>query len=146
MMTKMKIALALCGSLLVGGVAMANGSRGDHDGHRKADMLQKYDTNKDGSLDATEKAALRADFKAKHAEMKAKRIAQFDSNKDGKLDDNERVAAKKARTAEMFKRLDLDGNGSITLAELEQAKPMGRHGGHRGFHGGRGFNGGNQSE
>lgn len=146
MLTRMKIALALTGSLLVGGVAMANGFRGDH-GQRKAEMLQKYDANQDGTLDAKEKDALRADFKAKRQQMHAKRIAQFDTNKDGKLDDAERTAAKKVRVEAMFKKLDLDGNGAITLGELEQAKMSGH--GHRGFghHGKRGFfRGGNQGE
>lgn len=141
MNTKMKFALALCGSLLVGGVAMANGRGGDF-AQRKTEMLQKYDTNKDGSLDAQEKAALRADFQAKRQEMHAKRLAQLDLNKDGKLDDSERAVAKKARAEAMFKRLDADGNGSITLNELEQAQ-MSKHGGghHRGGHrfGKRGF-------
>lgn len=139
MITKMKIALAVTGSLLVGGVAMANGFRGDH-GQRKAEMMQKYDANQDGSLDAQEKAALRADFKAKRQQMHAKRIAQFDANKDGKLDDTERAAAKKLRTEARFKKLDLDGNGAITLSELEQAQASG-HGHHRFGHRGKFFRG-----
>ncbi len=136
MLTKMKIAIALTGSLLLGGVAMAKDFRGADHGQRKAEMLQKYDANKNGTLDDSEKAALRADFQAKRQQMHAKRVAQFDTNRDGKLDDSERASAKKARSAEMFKKLDADGNGSISLNEFEQAKMNGHHGrrgGHRGF-------------
>jgi hypothetical protein len=48
MFTKMKLALALAGSLAAGGVAAAQGFHGGAD---RAEILQKIDLNKDGKLD-----------------------------------------------------------------------------------------------
>lgn len=132
MLTKLKIALALSGSLLAGvaGIASAHGPE-------KGALLQKYDTNKDGKLDDQEKATMRADFQAKRAERKAAMLAKYDLNKDGKLDDSERAVMRDDRTVEAFKKMDLDGNGSISLDELKAARTKmashhARHG-HRGM-------------
>ncbi len=135
MITKSKMFLALALTLgATGGVALANG--GGRGG--KPEMIEKYDTNKDGKLDDAEKAKMKADFQAKHAAMKAKRLAQFDTNRDGKLDDNERAVMKDTRATEHFKKLDTNNDGQISLAEFKAAKGPGghhgRHGGHRGPH------------
>ena len=53
---------------------------------RRAEMLAKYDGNKDGKLDDTERAAMRADFVNE-------RFAQLDTNKDGVLSKAEFAAA-----------------------------------------------------
>lgn len=74
MFTKMKIALALCGSL-AGGVAVAGGF---HGGEGRAEMLAKFDTNKDGKLDETERAAMRD-------ERAAKTFKKLDTNGDGQI-------------------------------------------------------------
>ena len=131
MFTKMKIAFVVAGSL-VAGVAAA----GPH--LDRAEVIQKYDTNKDGQLSDQEKTALRADMKAKHEQMKQQMLAKFDTNKDGKLDDAERQAAKNVRQEERFNKLDTDGNGQISLSEFKaghQGK-QGRFGGMRGHRGG----------
>ena len=64
----------------------------------RAKFMEKFDANKDGQLDDAEKAAVKADFEAKRAEMKAafekKMLEKFDANKDGQLDDAEKAAAK----------------------------------------------------
>lgn len=131
MFTKMKIALVVAGSLVTG-VAVA-GPQFD-----RAKVIAKYDTNKDGQLSDQEKSALKADMQAKHAQMKQEMVAKFDTNKDGKLDDAERAAAQNVRVEERFKKLDIDGNGSISLSEFKaghQGK-QGRFGGmrhHRGM-------------
>ncbi len=73
------------------------GKRGERPDFRKV-MLEKFDANKDGQLDDSEKAAAKAAFEAKRAEMKAafekKMLEKFDANKDGQLDDSEKAAAK----------------------------------------------------
>jgi hypothetical protein len=117
MLTKMKIALVIAGSLLCGVAAAAPG---------KAQGTGK------------------PDFKAKKAEM----MQKFDANKDGKLDQVERTAMHEERVLTRFKKLDTDGNGSLSLTEFKAGKQgkLGkagkRHarGMHRGF--GRGMGGG----
>lgn len=127
MFTKMKIALVVAGSL-VAGVAVA----GPHHGKR-AEVIQKYDANKDGALSDQEKSALKADMQAKHAAKKQEMLTKFDTNRDGKLDDAERTVARDTRMTERFKKLDTDNNGSISLSEFKAAKQgkQGRFGGMR---------------
>ncbi len=89
-------------------------------------VLKKYDANQDGTLDATEKAAMEAD-KAKHM---AERLERLDTNKNGKIDESE-LAAEKAAKDEMMakkkaameaKRLEkFDANKDGKLDESEQA-------------------------
>ena len=120
-MTKMKLALVLCGCL-IGGVAAA---------------APKWDANGDGTVSAQEKAQRHEEMKAKREEMKAKMLAKFDTNKDGKLDQTERGVMRETFAIEAFKRLDTDGNGSLSLDEFKAAKKFGHHGhrgGARGFH------------
>lgn len=64
---------------------------GDH-----AAMLKKYDANGDGKLDDTEKAALKADRKAKCEARKAEMLKKYDANGDGTLDDTEKATMKAA--------------------------------------------------
>lgn len=140
MLTKMKIAIVLVGSLAVAGVAGAQGLK-DHNGGR-AKMIEKFDTNKDGKLDATEKTAMKTAFEARRAEMKKNMLAKLDTNRNGKVDDSERAAARDAMLTERFKKLDTDGNGQISLNEFKAGKlnKQGRRGGmhHRGHGFGKG--------
>ena len=132
MLTKTKIALALCGSLAVGGIAAAEGFHGGGD---RAEILQKYDLNKDGKLDDGEKAAMRADFKARHEKLRAEMISRFDTNKDGTLDDNERKAMQDTLSAERFKQLDTNGDGVLSLDEFKAGhKDFGMRHGRGGVH------------
>ena len=54
-----------------------------------AEMLEAYDTNKDGQLDAQEKETARGVAKNKRRAL----MDQYDTNKDGVLDPTERQAA-----------------------------------------------------
>ena len=71
----------------------------------KAKFMEKFDADKDGQISDAEKAAIKADFEAKKAEMKAKFEAKkaerkakfmekFDTDKDGKISDAEKEAIK----------------------------------------------------
>ena len=74
---------------LLGFVATPRALAAKADG-KKAKLIAKYDTNKNGVIDADEKEALRKDFaKDKDGELKA-----LDKNADGKLDDDEIAAIK----------------------------------------------------
>jgi hypothetical protein len=76
---------------------------------------------------------------------KAERLAKYDANKDGKLDDAERAVMKLDLRATLFKTVDTNGDGVVSLAEFQAAKLeelgggfQGRHGGHHGHRGGQG--------
>lgn len=90
MLTKLKVALITTACLVGGiaGVAAAEGRGGGFEkrAERHAAMLEKYDLNKDGTLDAAEKQAMRDD----HA---AKAFARLDKNGDGSLSLDEFKAA-----------------------------------------------------
>ena len=95
MFTKFK-AVLISAAVLVGGaagIAAAQGrDRPDHDrkamhAERKAEMLAKFDANKDGQLDDAEKDAMKA-------ERAALQFSRLDKDGDGKLSLDEFKAAK----------------------------------------------------
>lgn len=60
-------------------------------------VLKRFDKNKDGVLDANEKAAYEKAKAARQEKEMAQRkeaLSKYDSNKDGKLSEEERAAAK----------------------------------------------------
>lgn len=113
MLSKLKLA-ALSLALLAGsaGIAAAKAPGSGHDHaaaharhgkakqHRvaqRAAMLQRYDVDKDGKLDAAERAAMKR-------ERAAKRFAELDLDGDGRLDLAEFSAGKHRRGHGMVKR------------------------------------------
>ena len=124
MFAKLKL-VAAASIILIGGATGFALARDGHGGGRGA-MKEKFDTNKDGTLDDAERAAM----KEARSERKAKMVAKFDTNKDGKLDDAERTAMQSSRKAGMFKRLDKNGDGMLSLDEFSAGKQGfgGRHG------------------
>ena len=111
-MTKMKLAIVLCGCLISGVAAAAPA---------------KWDANGDGTLDRTEKTLRHDAMKAKRIEAKQKLMLAFDANKDGKLDKTERIVIKGELATRAFKRLDTDGNGVLSFEEFKQGKRFGKH-------------------
>ncbi len=92
------------------------------------EILAKYDTDCDGKLSDSEKAAMKADLEAKRQEL----IAKYDTNGDGVLDATERAAAEAAIQAERlaaqtakFATLDTDTSGGLSLAEFTAGAPTG---------------------
>ncbi|HEY1817049.1 MAG TPA: EF-hand domain-containing protein [Kofleriaceae bacterium] len=153
MLTKTKLALAVMGSLIAGGIGLAAAqgittpqpdqtAQLDNAGGGgfRARMLAKYDTNNDGKLEPNERAAMRADMKAKREARHDKMLAKWDANGDGKLEPNERAAMRQARAEKTFKRLDANNDGVLSLQEFEQAKMFRGHRFMRGGFGG-GFSG-----
>lgn len=130
---KLKLAVATA-ALVLGGLAGFAGAKNLDHGGRGA-MKQKFDTNKDGKLDAAEKGRLAASFQAMRAARKAEALAKFDANKDGQLSDAERATMRDIRLTARFAKLDINGDGKLTLDEFKTGKQRhGRkvHGHHRG--------------
>lgn len=135
----MKHARTLLALLLTSGLATTsafagpNGSKASHP--HKQQILQKYDSNSDGVLDANEKAAFKADrakfkqaHKAKRAQKRAAMLQQFDANKNGVLEPAEKQAAIVQRSNKRFDALlvkaDTNGDKMLSMAELAAAKPQ----------------------
>lgn len=106
------------------------------DGEGRAKLLERFDANKDGTLDEGEKAAAKAAMQAHRGEMAARILAkhpELDTNGDGTLSKEEaeagraqhqaeRQAQLKEKHPEVFARIDSNGDGSIDDAERKAAK------------------------
>ncbi len=66
--------------------------------------------------------------KERMEQRRQKALEKFDANRDGKLDEAERAQMKKARAEAVFRKLDKDGNGVLSLEEFEAG--MGKRGKH----------------
>ncbi len=130
-MTHRTLAALAVSALLATPLAAFAQPMGPADGPRgpgRAEMLAKYDTNKDGKLDDTERAAIKADhFKAldKDGDGKVKR-ADFPAAVEAA-----REKARQDHELAMFDKMDTDKDGTVTSAEFAAFKPA-RDGDHRG--------------
>jgi Ca2+-binding EF-hand superfamily protein len=105
------------------------------DGQPHKELIQKFDQNGDGKLDAAERAQMKAAFEAKRAEHHKEMLAKYDTNKDGKLDAAERKVMRDDKLTQRFQVMDKDSDGKLTLAEFK-AGAGAKHGFHRhGRHG-----------
>lgn len=132
---RMKLTLAAATLVIGAGAGLAAAQGNDQGGPDRAGRMQKLDTNHDGKLDDTERAAARAPFQARHAQRKAERLQKFDTNRNGQLDDAEKQAMRDSRASERFAKLDANRDGSISLTEFKAGRmEKGHHGGrhHRG--------------
>lgn len=86
-------ALALLALSLTPTRAMAEAAGGKSAKPSKA-TLEKYDADKDGTLNDEEKANAKAGAAAKAKQTREENLAKYDANKDGKLDEAEKAARK----------------------------------------------------
>lgn len=100
----------------------------DHEGPPiPPEMIEKFDTDKDGKLSLDEMKEARDSMRDMH---KDELLKKFDKNGDGKLSDSEMEKMQKAREEEfkdqLIKEYDANGNGRLDSAEkkkiLEDAK------------------------
>jgi Ca2+-binding EF-hand superfamily protein len=124
--------------------AVAEGARAGHDPAR---FVQRFDKNGNGTVEIAELP-----------ERMQKWLAKADTNNDGKITVDELKAHAEARREEMFKHADknndgalsadelgrrwerlqvadTDKSGSVSRAELDQARAEGKLRGHKGHHG-----------
>ncbi|MEL6750642.1 MAG: EF-hand domain-containing protein [Pseudomonadota bacterium] len=102
----------LMASLAVACVAVPTIAFADK-GDRGARMLERIDTDKSGSISQTE-----------FLEARTSRFDSADANNDGELTADEVAAQMERRRNErrakrMLERMDIDGDGKVTRAEIE---------------------------
>ncbi|MBA3710244.1 MAG: EF-hand domain-containing protein [Planctomycetes bacterium] len=118
----------------------ASDDGGKHRGAHHQKALEKFDANKDGKLDESERAAAKTACQARHAEkeaaLKAKHPEAFaaaDTSGDGHLQrdevkayrqahEGEREAKLKAKHPEVFAKIDKDGDGHLSKDERTSAR------------------------
>lgn len=87
-----------------------------------AERRPPADTNKDGALDFAEMQARRSDLTIEH-------FNAMDKDHNGQVTREEMRAAgqerMQARAAERFKKLDANGDGGVTQAEIDAARKQG---------------------
>ena len=100
-----------------------------------AEIIARYDTNKDGKLDEDERAAVQMNTldkkvaeKNEMRERAVTRLKAFDTDGDGKLSEAERTAMEKERREKAeknpraMKRIDTNGDGKLSDAEWAAVK------------------------
>ncbi len=94
---------------------------------RRAEMLDKFDADKDGQLSEVERTAMQD---ARVTDL----MTRIDGDQDGKLSKAELAAMpmRGRRGGPDFDRLDVDRDGFVTTAELSAAQPERRFRGDRG--------------
>ncbi len=135
---KKKISVLTLGAALLAVPVLAapgGAAKGDTDGNgvltraeaqaNAAQMFAKMDTNKDGKVDGTDRAAQRA-------AMQAKRFASLDADGDGSISKAEWDKHSADRAAKRFER----GDKRAGAGDADEGKRHGMRGGHHGKRGG----------
>lgn len=109
------------------GLAAEHPNRGQPS--RAAVLLDTYDSDASGTLEAGEIAALQADIEARCADRLTKLVEKFDANGDGTLDESEwqgaRVALRERITEHRRERsaaFDTDADGQLDDDELAEVR------------------------
>jgi Ca2+-binding EF-hand superfamily protein len=94
-----------------------------------AEVLARFDTNRDGTLDAAERAAMRRDILERMQPLRDATVKQYDWNKNGRLDDEEALAWQQDREQRhafvekwALERYDADKNGVLDASEQQVRK------------------------
>lgn len=122
----MKTTIQILGVLaLAGSISLAEGDRkGDRKRPNPADIIKKLDTDGSGSISKSEFMA--GERAQKDPERAAKAFAHMDDDGDGELTTKDFAQRRRGgeggpnrpNPAEIFKKLDADGSGSISKAEF----------------------------
>ncbi len=108
-----KVTLGIAAAVLLAGTAGAIAAGGMGHGGPRGPMLRALDTNDDGRIE-------RAEFDAPHKAA----LAEADANGNGMLElaeaETYMAARKRMRREAYFKRLDSDGDGSLSEAEMRK--------------------------
>ncbi|MEM6856940.1 MAG: hypothetical protein AAF559_03640 [Pseudomonadota bacterium] len=147
-MTASVTALALGGASVALANHASNHSTNHFGGHRGGPGFEQADTDGDGVITLDEAKAKSAERFAKmdanadgslsredREARAANRLAGSDTDQDGEISPQEMTAAREKREAEraerraemqttLFERLDSDGSGGLSQAELEAGKAM----------------------
>lgn len=110
-------------------LCFAQGGEKERKGSKKAlpsHIIEKYDTDGDGALNETERAAAKEAREARMAEMKQVRDS-YDVDGNGELDEAEKEAFKAHVKEKMIERFDADGDGALNADELAKAEEARRH-------------------
>ena len=117
-MTRIRIAsiTACLSALILTATTHAAPSEPRDPAARRAEMMKKFDTNKNGTLDPEEKEKLKEEMKNRRGgknrkewtpEHRAEMLKEFDKDGDGELNEDERKAARESMRAS---RGDRDGS------------------------------------
>ena len=95
----------------------------------RGEILQKFDTDKDGKLNEEERTNLRKEMSGRKGPLPMVLAKKFDQDGDGKLSDEERAAFRKQMVANgrklpphLMQRFDTDGDGTLSDEERAGAK------------------------
>lgn len=121
-----KLLIPAISALIIGGAVANAQDRGDLSTSERVDnIMERFDANKDGVIDSTDREALRL-----------QKFQELDTNSDGVLSEEELVAGREARKEQREERraerrserrgqvieaLDTDGDGSISYEEYSAA-------------------------
>lgn len=115
LLVALALALGLVSSVAHAGSGARKGPRGQDRNARWENLVARLDADKDGKIS-------RAEFTSRH-EM----LDRLDTNKDGVASKDEIAAASatRPRVGEAVKRLDANGDGAVSAAELEEKRGEG---------------------